>query len=285
MTILGVGLIGASLARASKQRKLVDTVVGFGRNADNLKKAVDLGYIDSGSTDLKTAVEGADLIVLCTPVGVLVERVREMIPWLAPGCIITDAGSVKGTLVREIDALLPGTIHYVGAHPIAGGERSGMEASSEDLLAGAKCIITPTAKTGADALERITQFWSAVGMETVRMDADEHDQIFGALSHLPHVVAFALMNTVAKVRTDNHGEVLSFSGGGLRDITRIASSDPVMWRDICLKNKGSIVQLIDQFQESLAQIKTMIEKDQADALLETFAHANGHRGKLVETNS
>lgn len=285
MTILGVGLIGASLARACKQRKLVETVVGFGRNADNLNKAVDLGFIDSGSTDLKTAVEGADLIVLCTPVGVLVERVREMIPFLAPGCIITDAGSVKGTLVREIDALLSAPLYYVGAHPIAGGERSGIEASSVDLLTGAKCIITPTAKTEADALERITEFWSAVGMETVRMDADEHDLIFGALSHLPHVVAFALMNTVAKVRTENHGEVLSLSGGGLRDITRIASSDPVMWRDICLKNKDSIVQLIDQYQESLADIKTMIEKGQSDALKKTFAHANGHRGKLVETHS
>jgi len=285
ITILGIGLIGASLALSCRQRKLVDTIVGFGRNAANLKKAQELNIIDSGSTDLKTAVTGSDLIVLCTPVGVLAERVREMIPFLQDGCIITDAGSVKGPLVEEIDALVPKTIHYVGAHPIAGGERSGLEAAREDLLTGAKCIITPTADTQAEALERVTGFWAEVGMQTLTMDAHEHDTVFGALSHLPHVVAYALMNTVANVKTASHGDILSMSGGGLKDITRIASSDPVMWRDICMKNKIPVVTLINQFQSALENIKTLIEQDQADALQETFADANLHRGKLVETNT
>jgi len=285
ITILGIGLIGASLALSCRQRKLAGTLVGFGRNAANLKKAQERGIIDSGSTDLKTAVTGSDLIVLCTPVGVLVERVREMIPFLQDGCIITDAGSVKGPLVEEIDALVPKTIHYVGAHPIAGGEQSGLEAAREDLLTGAKCIITPTANTQAEALERVTEFWAEVGMQTLTMDAHEHDTVFGALSHLPHVVAYALMNTVANVKTASHGDILSMSGGGLKDITRIASSDPVMWRDICLKNKLPVVTLINQFQSALENIKTLIEQDQAEALQETFADANLHRGKLVETNT
>ena len=285
ITILGIGLIGASLALSCRQRKLAGTLVGFGRNAANLKKAQERGIIDSGSTDLKTAVTGSDLIVLCTPVGVLVERVREMIPFLQDGCIITDAGSVKGPLVEEIDALVPKTIHYVGAHPIAGGEQSGLEAAREDLLTGAKCIITPTADTQAEALERVTEFWAEVGMQTLTMDAHEHDTVFGALSHLPHVVAYALMNTVANVKTTSHGDILSMSGGGLKDITRIASSDPVMWRDICLKNKLPVVTLINQFQSALENIKTLIEQDQAEALQETFADANVHRGKLVETNT
>ncbi len=285
ITILGIGLIGASLAYSCRQRKLADKIVGFGRNAGNLKKAQEKKVIDSGSTDLKTAVEGSDLIVLCTPVGVLVERVREMLPFLQNGCIITDAGSVKGPLVEKIDTLLPNTVHYVGAHPIAGGEQSGLEAAREDLLTGAKCIITPTASTQTEALQRVTEFWSAVGMQTLTMDAHEHDTVFGALSHLPHVVAYALMNTVANVKTASHGDILSMSGGGLKDITRIASSDPVMWRDICLQNKRPVVTLINQFQSALENIKTLIEQDQAEALQETFAKANVHRGKLVETNT
>ena len=285
ITILGIGLIGASLAHSCRQRKLADKIVGFGRSAANLKKAQEKNVIDAGSTDLKTAVEGSDLIILCTPVGVLVERVREMLPFLQNGCIITDAGSVKGPLVEEIDSLMPNTVHYVGAHPIAGGEQSGLEAARADLLTGAKCIITPTTNTQAEALQRVTEFWSAVGMQTLTMDAHEHDTVFGALSHLPHVVAYALMNTVANVKTASHGDILSMSGGGLKDITRIASSDPVMWRDICLKNKLPVVTLINQFQSALENIKTLIEQDQAEALQETFADANLHRGKLVETNT
>ncbi len=285
MTVLGVGLIGASLAQSCRQRNLVQTIVGFGRNGDNLQKAQELNIIDTGSTDLQTAVEGSDLIVLCTPVGVLAKRVQEMIPFLQRGCLITDAGSVKGGMVEAIDALMPDSIDYVGAHPIAGGEQSGLDASSEHLLTGAKCIITPTANTRKKALQRVTEFWTAVGMKIVTMDAHEHDMVFGALSHLPHVVAYALMNTVANVKTENHQDILSMSGGGLKDITRIASSDPVMWRDICLENKRPVVKLIDQFQNALENIKTLIEEDQADALQETFANANGHRGKLVETNT
>jgi len=285
ITIMGIGLIGASLAHSCRQRKLVERIIGFGRSAANLKKAQERNIIDSGSTDLKTAVTGSDLIVLCTPVGILVERVREMIPFLQDGCIITDAGSVKGPLVEEIDTLIPNTVHYVGAHPIAGGEQSGLEAANADLLTGAKCIITPTANTQAEALQRVTGFWTEVGMQTLTMEAHEHDTVFGALSHLPHVVAYALMNTVANVKTASHGDILSMSGGGLKDITRIASSDPVMWRDICLKNKLPVVKLINQFQSTLENIKTLIEQDQAEALQETFANANVHRGKLVETNT
>ena len=285
MTILGVGLIGASLAQSCRQRKVVETIVGFGRNAANLKKAQEENIIDSGSTDLKTAVEGSDLIVLCTPVGSLADRVRQMIPFLQKGCIITDAGLVKGPMVDEIDGLLSDSIYYVGAHPIAGGERSGLEASSADLLTDAKCIITPTADTQAEALQRVTEFWTEVGMQTITMDAHEHDMVFGALSHLPHVVAYALMNTVASVKTAGHEDILTMSGGGLKDITRIASSDPVMWRDICLENKLPIVTLINQFQETLENIKTLIEQDRDEALRETFAKANVHRSKLVETHT
>lgn len=282
MTVIGVGLLGASLALACKHRGLVDRVVGFGRHPEKLQKAQQAGVIDSGGTDLEAAVKDADLIVLCVPVSSLVGRVREMLPWVPPGCILTDVGSVKHPLVKEIDALMPDGIHYVGSHPIAGGEKSGWQAAHEDLYQGARCIVTPTDKTHSPALQQVMEFWQRLGMQVETLPAEEHDYIYGVVSHLPHVVAFALMNTVAEGKTKNHQEVLSMCGAGLRDITRIASSEPAMWRDICMQNKANVLLWIDHFQKNLKSIQTMIQKEQWHALRETFDSANAHREKLVE---
>jgi len=284
MTVIGVGLLGASLALACKHRGLVDRVVGFGRHPEKLQKAGQAGIIDSGSTDLKTAVEDADLIVLCVPVSSLAARVREMLPWVQPGCLVTDVGSVKHPVVQELDALMPDGIHYVGSHPIAGGEKSGWQAAHKDLYQGARCIVTPTDKTHAPALQQIMEFWQRLDMQVETLPAEEHDYIYGVVSHLPHVVAFALMNTVAEGKTENHGEILSMCGAGLRDITRIASSHPAMWRDICMQNKENVLLWVDRFQKNLQSIQTMIQNEQWDTLLETFDSANAHREKLVGSN-
>jgi prephenate dehydrogenase len=280
ITIVGVGLLGGSLARVCKKKGLVEKVVGFGRHPERLKKAQELGIIDSYATDLQTAVKHADLVVLCTPVSNLGPIAGEMTPFLKPGCIVTDVGSVKKTVVGDIQSQLPDSVYFVGSHPIAGGEKSGFEASSADLFEQQKCIVTPTPKTNASALARVTELWEQTGMQVINLDVEEHDTIFGAVSHLPHVIAYTLMNTIGDISTKNHAEVISFSGGGLRDITRIAASSPALWRDICLSNKKPVLSLIDKFQTTLQQVRNTLENEDGQLLEQTFQTANKYRSNL-----
>ncbi|MBT3365612.1 MAG: prephenate dehydrogenase/arogenate dehydrogenase family protein [Nitrospina sp.] len=280
MTVVGVGLLGASLAKACKERGLVEEIVGHGRNRENLEKAKSLKIIDHYCADLSEAVNDADLIVLCTPVSTIVPLIKNMISEIRPGTLITDVGSVKDPVVSEADKLIPDG-NFVGSHPIAGGENSGLEASTADLYQDAKCIVTPTEATNKTALEKINALWQAVGMNVIRLSAEEHDFIFGAVSHLPHIVAYALMNTLGALRTKDDREVTAFSGAGLKDITRIASSDPVMWRDICLSNRKHSLDLIDLFQIKLDEIRSIIEKGDGQTLKNEFIAANNYRLKVI----
>ena len=281
MTIIGVGLLGASLAKACKERDLVEEVAGYGRNRENLEKARALKIIDYCPTDLAEAVKDADLIVLCTPVTTIIPLIQNMIARIRPGALITDVGSVKEPIVKEAEKLVPKGVFFVGSHPIAGGENSGLEASTANLYQGAKCIVTPTDKTNNSALEKISALWQAVGMQIINLSAEEHDFVFGAVSHLPHIVVYALMNTLGSLRTQDNREVTAFSGAGLKDITRIASSDPVMWRDICLSNRNHSLDLIDRFQNKLDEIRSTIEKGDGQALKEEFIAANKYRLNVI----
>ncbi len=281
MTIIGVGLLGASLAKACKERDLVEEVVGYGRNRENLEKARALKIIDHCPADLAEAVKDADLIVLCTPVTTIIPLIQNMIASIRPGALITDVGSVKEPIVKEAEKLVPKGVFFVGSHPIAGGENSGLEASTANLYQGAKCIVTPTDKTNNSALEKISALWQAVGMQVINLSAEEHDFVFGAVSHLPHIVVYALMNTLGSLRTQDNREVTAFSGAGLKDITRIASSDPVMWRDICLSNRNHSLDLIDRFQNKLDEIRSTIEKGDGQALKEEFIAANKYRLNVI----
>ena len=281
MTVIGVGLLGASLAKACRKYNLVEEIAGYGRNIANLEKAKFLGVVDYYAVNLDEAVKDADLVVLCTPVSKIVPLIETLLPHLKVGAVITDVGSVKGPLVQEADNLMPEGIFFVGSHPIAGGEKSGLDASQEDLYYDAKCILTPTPKTNPQALEKVGALWESVGMETLTLDADEHDFVFGAVSHLPHIVAYALMITLGSLRTNQDNEVTAYSGAGLRDITRIASGDPVMWRDICLSNQKHSLDLIDRFQKTLSELSRLIEKNDGQALEEAFAAANKYRMKVV----
>lgn len=276
VTIIGVGLIGGSLAKVMKAQKICGEVHGAGRSRETLEQAVKLGVIDHLGRGSAHAVEHADLVVLATPVGTFESIVREIAPHLKNGAILTDVGSVKGGLVRTLEGLLPPGVHFVPGHPIAGREKHGVTAASEDLFRGAKCILTPTEKTDAKALETVTALWAAAGMNVVTMEPERHDHIFAAVSHLPHAAAYAMVSTVAEFSAGEENYI-SFSGAGFRDFTRIAASSPEMWRDICLMNGKNIVEMIEQYQFSLNRIKKAIKHNDGRRLEALFRSASDVR--------
>ncbi len=254
VTIIGVGLIGGSLAKILKTTGLAGTIMGAGRSRETLELAQRIGVIDCIGQSSADAVHGADLVILASPVGTFEMAIREVGPHLKKGSILTDVGSVKGKLVRKIENLLPAGVHYVPGHPIAGKEKFGVSEASETLFRGAKCILTPTQKTDGQALDAVKEMWKAAGANVIVMDPDVHDKVFAAVSHMPHVAAFAMMGAVAELNTGAE-DYISFSGAGFRDFTRIAASSPEIWRDICLMNSENIVQMIERYQFSLNRLK------------------------------
>ena len=276
VTIIGVGLIGGSLALALRRRKLAKEVIGVGRSAANLALARRRGIVNRVTSDPVEGVEGADLVVLAAPVGALPELAKTIVPGLAPGAVVTDVGSVKERLVRSLEAVMPPRAYFVGAHPIAGGEASGAGAAKADLFEGSRCILTPTAVTNARALAKVRKTWKAVGADVLSMDAAAHDSVLATISHLPHVIAFAVMNAVAL----GHPEALDFAGSGFRDFTRIAASDPEMWRDIVLANRERIQSALDATESELKNFRNVMERQDARRLLEVLTRARDTRRNL-----
>ncbi len=284
IAILGVGLIGGSLAMVCKQKGLAKLIVGYGRRPENLKKAVKLGVIDRFFQDLRETVQGADLIVMATPVGQFEALAREMAPALSKEAIVTDVGSVKGSLVTRLERLLPNGSRFVGAHPIAGKEKTGVEVASATLFVGTQCILTPTERTNPSALESVKALWEATGSKLVLMDPVQHDQILAAVSHLPHLVAYALVNTVLETKVQGQ-EVLPFSAGGFRDFTRIAASSPEMWRDICLLNRDPLLGMIEAYEKTLARLKQLIRQGDGKGLEAEFERAKEARERSGRCNA
>ncbi|MFH0811660.1 MAG: prephenate dehydrogenase/arogenate dehydrogenase family protein [Pseudomonadota bacterium] len=258
VTIIGVGLIGGSLALSARRKGIFHHIIGVGRTLENLQKAKELQVVDDYTTDLTTGVTGSDLVVVATPVRVVVPLIEKMLPHLKEGTIITDVGSVKAEIVNQVGALPLSNVYFVGGHPIAGTENSGAEAAFSDLFKGRKCILTPTKRTDIFALEKIRNVWEAVGAEVVLMDSAEHDKILGAVSHLPHMIAFTLVNFLDELQKGN-GKVFEFSAGGLKDFTRIAASHPVMWADIAVMNRAHLVELMEGYQNAFDYLKTLID--------------------------
>jgi len=277
VTIIGVGLIGGSLARVMKTGKLAGTITGAGRSKATLEEALGLG--DRIAENLGEAVEGADLVVLATPVATFEAIAREIGPRMKEGAIVTDVGSVKGRFVKALEKLLPKNIRYVPGHPIAGKEKSGVSESTEVLFQGARWILTPTERTDPEALAAVETLCRAAGAQVRRMDADLHDRVFAAVSHLPHVAAYAMVCTVAELNTGSE-EYIDFSGGGFRDFTRIAASSPEMWRDICLLNGNNIIEMIDRYQFSLNMMKRAIRTKDSNKLEGLFRSASDVRKGL-----
>ncbi|MEC4675194.1 MAG: prephenate dehydrogenase [Nitrospirota bacterium] len=282
VTIVGVGLIGGSLGMILKQQEIADRVVGVGRSLENLELAVKLGAIDAFYRDPKEAMKGADLVILATPVEHYASHLQEWGHLLEPGTIVSDVGSVKGKLVGVVEGLVPEQVQFVGAHPIAGKEKSGVGASCTDLFKGAVCIVTPTSHTDAQALSCIQRLWEAAGSVMVGLDPFLHDRILGAVSHLPHVVAFALMNALLELQEDAGGatDLFAFSGGGLRDTTRIAASSPEMWRDIFLWNRENLLRMIEVLEGQLHRFQKLLEDQDGPGLEHVIAQARDARRQL-----
>lgn len=275
VTIIGVGLIGGSLARVFRDKSLAGDIYGIGRREENLIKAKRIGLIDRyfyGPSIYSDAVKDSDIVVLSSPVGAFLQIVKEIGPHLREGAIVTDVGSVKGNLVREIEEALPKGVSFVGGHPIAGKESSGVESASGDLFKGAKCILTPTKRTDKEALRIMRSIWEEAGSDVTLMDPWFHDKVFAAVSHLPHVIAYALVNTV--VRMDfGKANPISLSGKSFKDLTRIASSPPEIWKDICIYNKTNILEAINAFESGLKGIKKYLAKGDEERLLREFEAA------------
>lgn len=279
VAIIGVGLIGGSLAIVLRQNGITKDIIGIGRGIKNLEAAKKLGIVDKFTQDAKQGVKDADLIVVATPVASIARLVKEILPFLKNGAIVTDVGSVKKAIVDEIESFLPDKIHFIAGHPIAGTENAGVEAAFPTLFQNRKCIITPTRKTNQDALEKIKTIWEISGSEVILMDAEKHDKILAAVSHLPHLVAYALVNTVAGIN-DFNKNIVKYSAGGFKDFTRIASSPAEMWRDICLLNKDAILDIVHKFQETLKKLETMIENADTDGIANEFEKAKKVRDGL-----
>ena len=281
LCVIGVGLIGGSLARALRAAGACREVVGAGRNPANLQTAVDLGVIDRYETDLARAVVGADMVLVSVPLGAMAAVFRAIRGHLSPHAVLTDAGSAKGGVIDAARQAFDGVpAFFVPGHPIAGTEQSGVEASFAGLYQDRRVILTPLPETDIQATARVREMWEAAGAEVVEMDPVHHDAVLAATSHLPHVLAYTLVESL--VRLGDEGEVFEYAAGGFRDFTRIASSDPVMWRDICLANGDAIQLMIEHFVADLQELTTAIENRDGQHLLDLFTSARDARNRYVD---
>ena len=280
LAVIGVGLIGGSLALALRQAGAVGETIGIGRGRANLDKALELGVVDRVCSDAAQGVREADVVFLATPVQSLGPVARQIMPHLKPGAILTDGGSVKAEVIRAIEPHLRDDVHFVPGHPIAGTEKSGAEAAFATLYRERRCILTPTARTAPQALETIRRMWQCAGSEVVVMDVQKHDRVLAAISHLPHMVAYTLVNGVGSY--DRYEEnILDYSAGGFRDFTRIASSDPTMWRDIALTNREALLEMMDRFEMFFAELKDLVRSGDGEALYRFFLNSKELRDGIL----
>jgi prephenate dehydrogenase len=280
LCIIGVGLIGSSLSLALKQVGAVGEVTGYGRNRDNLVKGVELGVLDRFESSIAAAVREADVIVVAVPLGAMQQVFAEIASAAPKDAIITDVGSSKGSVMRAaIAELKEGINRFVPGHPIAGNEQSGVEAGFATLYRGRRVILTPTAQTDVTASARIDAMWRECGADIEYLDIEHHDKVLAATSHLPHMLAYALVHHLSNL--NEHEEIFRYAAGGFRDFTRIASSDPVMWRDVCIANGDAVVELIEQYQGELDRVAAAIKEGDADGLLRLFGRAKSERDSLI----
>jgi cyclohexadieny/prephenate dehydrogenase len=282
IALIGFGLIGGSIARAARDQGLAKEIVTTARSEKTRARVMELGIVDRVVATNVEAASGADLVILCIPVGACGTVAAEIAGHLKPGAIVSDVGSVKGAVVKEMAPHLPAGVHFVPAHPVAGTEHSGPDSGFAELFINRWCILTPPEGTDPDAVEKLRAFWAGIGAKVEIMTPDHHDMVLAITSHLPHLIAYTIVGTADELEGVTQSEVLKFSAGGFRDFTRIAASDPVMWRDVFLTNKDAVLEMLGTFNEDLSKLTRAIRRGDGEALFEHFARTRAIRRGIVE---
>ncbi len=282
VALLGVGLIGSSMAHAMRRAGLAGHIAGYSHRVETIDLARTVGFADSLYTDPAACVKDADLVVLCTPVGTFKALAEEIAPALKRGAILSDAGSVKSAVIRDVGPYVPEGVHFIPAHPIAGTEQSGPTAGFAELFDGRWCILTPPEEADPEAVAKLKAFWEALGSNVEVMDAHRHDLVLAITSHVPHLIAYNIVGTADDLENVTEGEVIKYSAGGFRDFTRIAASDPTMWRDIFLNNKEAVLEVLGRFGEDLSALQRAIRWGDGDTLFNLFARTRAIRRSIID---
>ncbi len=282
IALIGIGLIGSSIAHAVKKNGLAASVSVGDVRQDHCDKALELGCCDQASTNLALAVKDADLVLLCVPIGANAEVAEKIATHLKPGAIVSDVGSVKQAVVRDVGPLLPEGVHLVPGHPIAGTEFSGPEAGFAELFQGRWCILTPPSGTAEEATAKVTALWRGMGSMIEIMDPSHHDMVLAITSHLPHLIAYTIVGTASNLEESLKGEVIRYSASGFRDFTRIAASDPIMWRDVFLNNRDAVLEMLQRFSEDLTALQRAIRWGEGQVLEDLFTRTRAIRRGIIE---
>ncbi|NZD51635.1 prephenate/arogenate dehydrogenase family protein [Rhizobium leguminosarum] len=282
IALIGIGLIGSSLAYDIRRLGLATEIVVATRSPDTLKRAEELGLGDSYTTSSQDAVKDADLVIVSVPVGASESVAKEISGSLKPGAIVTDVGSTKASVIAQMLPHMPENVHFIPGHPLAGTEKSGPDAGFPGLFEGRWCIFTPVAGTDETALKRLRSFWEALGSKVDEMDAEHHDKVLAIVSHLPHIIAYNIVGTADDLETVTESEVIKYSASGFRDFTRLAASDPTMWRDVCLHNRDAILEMLARFSEDLAYLQRAIRWGEGDKIFELFTRTRAIRRSIVQ---
>jgi len=283
ITIIGMGLIGSSLARRIREAGLAEKVIAADHDIDVCKKVVELGFADEVTDNLAQSVEDADMVVLAVPVGVMGKVAQKIAPHLKDGAILTDTGSVKASVIEAIKPFCRSGIHFVPGHPIAGTEFSGPESGFSTLFEGRWCILTPLPDVSVRAVEAVTHLWEGCGSKVEIMDVKYHDLVLGITSHLPHLIAYTIVGTANDLEDDIKSEVIKYSASGFRDFTRIAASDPTMWRDVFLSNKDAVLEILQRFNEDLTAMQRAIRKGDGEYLYRRFGETREIRKAIIDS--
>lgn len=282
VSIIGIGLIGSSIARGIKKHNIANKVVGFAKTLKTREKAMDLGYMDQVFDSANDAIKDADLVILCVPVGANRDIMVEISDNLSEGTILTDVGSVKAEVIKQLKDIIPDKVSFIPAHPIAGTEFSGPESGFAELFDHKWCVLTPYEKSKKQDIKKVKNFWERLGMNVDEMSPEYHDLVLAITSHIPHLIAYNIVGTATNLAEITRKEVTKYAAGGFRDFTRIASSDPIMWRDIFLNNQEAVLEMLDKFSDDLSSLREAIKKKDGKELQKYFTKTRDIRKKILQ---